>query len=153
MDFLHNHYYYLSLKNLLEKKENHKISSYKPSNTMSTIFDAYDQEFNNLSREIQKNSSELKATSNDKDRSSSLIRQIEALLSQASDLIKQMNVEVRSHDLATRKILSEKVSHYSKSLTSLKADFERIKEVAQRSSLIGEKSSGDRQRLLDTNDK
>lgn len=121
---------------------------------MSSIFNAYDQEFNNLSQEIQRNTSELKAyVGKNSDKSSSLIRQVEALLSQAQDLIKQMNVEVRSHDAATKKILTEKVGHYSKSLVSLRSDFERTKEQAQRSSLIGEKSAADRQRLLDTNDK
>ena len=119
-----------------------------------SIFDAYDQEFSNLSRDIQTNTSELKTyTSSNPDKTGSLIRQIEGLLSQANDLIKQMNVEVRSHDAATRKVLTEKVSQYSKSLLSMKSDFERAKEVAQRSSLIGAKSAADRQRLLDTNDK
>jgi vesicle transport through interaction with t-SNAREs protein 1 len=80
-------------------------------------------------------------------------RHIEALLAQASELIKQMNVEVRSHDLATRKVLTDKVGTYSKSLTQLRGDYERAKETSQRSELIGDKSTADRQRLLHTNDK
>ena len=131
-----------------------KISSLQYTQSRMSIFDAYDQEFSNLSRDIQKNTSELKTyTSSNPEKTGSLIRQIEGLLSQANDLIKQMNVEVRSHDAATRKVLTEKVSQYSKSLVSMKSDFERAKEVAQRSSLIGTKSGADRQRLLDTNDK
>ena len=120
----------------------------------NSIFDAYDQEFSNLSREIQKNVNELKASqSAEESDNSSSIRLIEGLLSQANDLVKQMNVELRSQDPATRKILSEKVSQYMKSLQSTKSDFERAREQSQRSTLIGEKSSADRQRLLNTNDK
>lgn len=81
------------------------------------------------------------------------IRQIEALLSQANDLIKQMNVEVRSQDATSRKELTERVMQYQKTIKSHKIDFDRAREQAQRSSLIGEKSSADRQRLLDTNEK
>ena len=120
----------------------------------NSIFDAYDQEFSNLSREIQKNVNELKASqSAEESDNSSSIRLIEGLLSQANDLVKQMNVELRSQDPATRKILSEKVNQYMKSLQSTKSDFERAREQSQRSTLIGEKSSADRQRLLNTNDK
>src|SRR5688572_20016568 len=97
---------------------------------MSTIFDAYDQEFSNLSRDIQKNTADLRVNASNSDKTPGLIRQIEALLSQSADLMKQMNVEIRSHDPATRKVLSEKVSQYSKSLASLKSDFERAKEQA-----------------------
>ena len=121
---------------------------------MSSIFDAYDQEYNNLGQEIQKNINELRAGgSSNPDKAASTARHIEALLSQAQDLVKQMNVEVRSHDAATRKILTEKVTQYSKSLGTLRSDFERAREASQRSALIGEKSAEDRQRLLQTNDK
>jgi vesicle transport through interaction with t-SNAREs protein 1 len=118
-----------------------------------SIFDAYDQEFRSLCQDISKNVGELKACSPGDDRSSGLIRMIEGLVSQATDLIKQMEVEVRSHDAATRKVLGDKVSEYKKSLASYRSDFERAKEQSQRSALIGDKSSAQRQRLLDANDK
>mmetsp|Transcript_24990 Transcript_24990/g.23969 ORF Transcript_24990/g.23969 Transcript_24990/m.23969 type:complete len:216 (-) Transcript_24990:114-761(-) len=119
-----------------------------------SIFDAYDQEFNSLCQEISKTLSELKGYSNsDVDKTSGLIRQCEGLLSQASDLFKQMEVEIRSHDPATRKALIEKVNGYKKSLLKHRSDFERGKEQAQRSSLIGDKSIEHRQKYLDVNDK
>jgi vesicle transport through interaction with t-SNAREs protein 1 len=118
------------------------------------IFDAYDQEFNSLSRDIAKNISDIRSnTASNNDRAPNQVRLVEGLITQAHDLIKQMNLEVRSHDAATRKVLMEKVNHYQQSLGSLKADFSRAKEVSSRSSLIGDRSAGDRQRLLDTNDK
>jgi hypothetical protein len=88
------------------------------------------------------------------DKSTTLIRHIEALISQAGDLIKQMEVEVRSHDTATRKILTDKVNSYKRSLQSLRSDFDKAREESQRSNLfVGSKSNEQRQRLLDTNDK
>lgn len=117
-----------------------------------SIFDAYDQEFRALSQDINKNLSELKNESN-KDRTGVTVRLVEGLLSQCGDLIKQMEVEVRSHDPATRKLLNEKVLNYKKSLSGMKSDFERIREQATRSELIGSKSGEQRQRLLDANEK
>lgn len=117
-----------------------------------SIFDAYDSEFSSLNQEIIKNVGELKNNSSG-EKSSSLIKQIEGLFSQSADLIKQMEVEVRSHDPATRKMLTEKVTQYKKSNATLKSDFERAKEQSQRSSLVGAKSAEQRQRLLDTNEK
>jgi hypothetical protein len=65
-----------------------------------------------------------------------------------------MEVEVRSHDTATRKILTDKVNSYKRSLQSLRSDFDKAREESQRSNLfVGSKSNEQRQRLLDTNDK
>jgi vesicle transport through interaction with t-SNAREs 1 len=81
-------------------------------------------------------------------------RHVDALLLQAGDLLKQMEVEVRSHDSATRKVLSEKVNQYKRVLTSLKTDFKKVKEDSERNNLFaGTKSGEDRQRLLNTNEK
>jgi len=118
---------------------------------MASIFQAYDQEYSALSAEIQKGISDIK--NSEKDDGGKAISQTEALLGQASDLIKQMEVEVRSHDAATRKVLSDKVATYKRSVTSLQTDFKKAREVAERSSLIGAKSGEQRQRLLDVNEK
>ena len=100
-----------------------KIHEYRSA---MSIFDAYNQEFNSLCQEITKNISELKmAPNSETDKISGLVRQVDGLLSQASELIKQMEVEVRSHDPATRKVLLEKVTQYKKSMLSHRADFER----------------------------
>lgn len=65
-----------------------------------------------------------------------------------------MEVEVRSHDSATRKVLSEKVNQYKRVLSSLKSDFGKAKEECERNNLFaGTKSGADRQRLLNTNEK
>lgn len=122
-----------------------------------SIFDAYDQEFTSITQDISKNINNLKDVDGSDDQIigtvANLTRLIEGLISQSNDLVKQMEVEVRGQDVATRKVLLEKVAQYKKSTTSLKNDFERAKERAQRSSLIGDKSTEHRQRLLTANDK
>lgn len=88
------------------------------------------------------------------EKSANLVKHIDALLAQASDLVKQMEVEIRSHDAATRKVLSDKINQYKKSLASLRSDFERARSEADRANLIGGgKSAADRERFLTANDK
>ena len=92
------------------------------------------------------------------EKASSLSRQIDALFTQAADLVKQMEVEVRSHDASTRKVLADKVNGYKKQLTTMKTEYNAAKDQADRETLLGggggaNKSLEQRQRLLDTNDK
>lgn len=133
-------------------RENFVDIEVKKAGNMSSIFEAYDAEFGSISQEINKNINELKRNSASES-SPAFIKQLDALFSQSASLIKQMEVELRSHDPATRKVLSEKVGQYKKSNASLKSDYERVKEQAQRSTLVGDKSAEQRQRLLNANDK
>ena len=63
-----------------------------------------------------------------------------------------MEVEVRSHDAATRKVLTEKVGQYKRSLVSLRSDYETARDQSQRTALL---SRGDeqKQRFVDANQK
>lgn len=99
------------------------------------------------------------------------MRQIEAQLAQSKDLIKQMEVEMRSQDgkpitasscysyskycitVATRKMLTEKVQSCKRTESSLTSDYGRARDQVQKSGLIGGKSENQRQRLLNTNEK
>lgn len=119
-----------------------------------SIFDAYDSEFTALSQDISRNISDFKANVANTEKCSTINRHVDALLLQAGDLLKQMEVEVRSHNSATRKVLSEKVNQYKRVLSSLRTDFAKAKEESDRSNLFaGTKSGEDRQRLLNTNEK
>lgn len=119
---------------------------------MSGIFEAYDQEFNALSREISNASNTFRDTESASKRDVQA-KQIDGLFSQVTELIKQMEVEVRSLDPATRKTLSEKMAQYKRAVASLKTDFNSRRNQADSSALMGGKSAADRQRLLDTNEK
>ena len=91
-----------------------------------SIFDAYNSEFQSILEEIKKNINDLKSfiktinlneMSNKNDlKSSNTIKIIEALFSQSNELIKQMEVEVRSHDIITKKKLNEKLLSYKSSI-------------------------------------
>ena len=94
--------------------------------TTMSILDAYSEDFSTKCQEISNSISELKdCATTDRDKSSSIVRQIDGLISQADMSIKQMELEVRSQDLSTRKALTEKMSLYKKTLLSHRSDFER----------------------------
>ena len=62
-----------------------------------SILDAYEQEFNALSTDKEKYMEELKASSSENELCSSSIKMLEALFSQSTELVKQMEIEVRKH--------------------------------------------------------
>lgn len=82
-----------------------------------------------------------------------IMRHLDGLLAQSNDLIKQMEIEVRTQDPATKKVLNEKLQQYKKSLSSFRTDYERAKADADRANLIDSRSGSDRERFLKTNDK
>ena len=112
-----------------------------------SILEAYESDFKAVSDELKNDINSIKNGDND------IIRKAENTIIQLNDLIKQMNVEVRSTDTTTRKPLFDRVQQYQRDLSTYKSDLERAKEVSQRSQLIGDKSASQRQRLLDSNDK
>jgi len=139
-----------------------------------SIFEAYDSEYNALTRDISKKIQELKNNSDEKSSSSSLMKHIEALFNQglnewttahdkifviifipgillfnksmmlffdvkmnvAQDLIKQMEIEVRSHDSGTRKALGERLIEYKRALSSLRCEFSFINTCKHVKSII-----------------
>ena len=107
------------------------------------------------SKDISKNISEIRTYNSNVEKASNLVRHVDALLIQAGDLVKQMEVEVRSHDAATRKLLSDKVNQYKRTLQSLRSDFDTARAEAQKSSLLsgGAKSNEHRQKMISTNEK
>ena len=93
--------------------------------TMS-IIDAYSEDFNAKCQEISSSISELKECSNaDRDKVSSLVRCTDNILTQADQLIKQMELEVRSQDASTKMALTEKMRLYKDTLRSHRSDFIR----------------------------
>ena len=78
-----------------------------------SIFEAYKQEFSSLQNEISKNLDDFR-NSDAESGFAAKDRQVEALLAQANDLLKQMEVEVRSQDASKRKELSEKGTNLHK---------------------------------------
>ncbi|KAG7396167.1 Vesicle transport through interaction with t-SNAREs 1B [Phytophthora boehmeriae] len=106
---------------------------------MTTIFDGYDEEYRTLTGDISKKLSEIASYEDEKEKKKSGIVHVGDLLTQATQLIQQMELEVRSLDAATRRELSKKVDQYKKSLASLSADHKRIREKEEREGLFGDR--------------
>ncbi|KAL3668115.1 hypothetical protein V7S43_006978 [Phytophthora oleae] len=106
---------------------------------MTTIFDGYDEEYRTLTSDISKKLSEIVSYEDQKDKKKAGIVHVGDLLTQATQLIQQMELEVRSLDAATRRELSKKVDQYKKSLASLSADHKKIREKEEREGLFGDR--------------
>ncbi|KAE8895849.1 hypothetical protein PF005_g147 [Phytophthora fragariae] len=106
---------------------------------MTTIFDGYDEEYRTLTSDISKKISEIASYEDQKDKKKASIVHVGDLLTQATQLIQQMELEVRSLDAATRRELSKKVDQYKKSLASLSADHKKIREKEEREGLFGDR--------------
>jgi len=129
----------------------------------SSIFQAYDDEYSSLTSTIEKEMALLKShvqgnngssnitnpiqtgTSGDSNNnastsnsgsSSSSERMVEALLTQSLDLIKQMEMEVRSQEGVVRRQLSDKVTSYRTTLKQQQAEFLHIKEQSDKAHLM-----------------
>lgn len=129
-----------------------------------SIFDAYDSEFNSLLEEIQKSIQLLNEYHNNNDskdikKQDNLIKLTDGLFMQSNDLLKQMEVEVRSHDLATKKRLNEKVLKYKQNINNMKSEFTSISIKIEKLALMNDdmasnsKSVEHRQRLLTVNER
>lgn len=106
---------------------------------MTTIFDGYDEEYRTLTGDISKKLSEIASYEDEKEKKKASIIHVGDLLTQAQQLIQQMELEVRSLDAATRRELSKKVDQYKKSLASLSADHKKIREKEEREGLFGDR--------------
>lgn len=116
------------------------------------IFDSFDAECGRLCEDIAKVVAEMNLAI-DEHVSGNRIKDGERLLSDADDLLKQMNLEVRTGDPSSRVVRTEKVDFRRKQISSLRLEFSRLKEKSERSSLIGNQSAGDRQRYMDVDQK
>lgn len=114
-----------------------------------SVFHAYNDEFGQSLSTINSRIC-LSRSSSDGDKSS-YIEKTQIIISQAKELLKQMNVEVITcADKDARTIMSVTLKENTSALRKASEEFERLKESLERSSLIGEKSALDRGRVLTT---
>ncbi|RHY29643.1 hypothetical protein DYB32_004990 [Aphanomyces invadans] len=104
---------------------------------MTTIFDGYDEEYKSLAQSVSAKISEISSYEEEPDKKRTAITHASDLLTQASQLIQQMDLEVRSLDAATKRELSKKVDQYKKSLKSLSDDLKNIKAKEEKEGLFG----------------
>ena len=121
---------------------------------MATIFDAYDDEFTGLCRDISSRMSHANSYEDSPDERLKLLCAANAIISQAADLIKQMKIEVRSEEqLGTRRAMSDKVDQYQETLSRLRRDYENARVVQETAALVDDPSSGQRTRLMSSNER
>jgi len=104
---------------------------------MATVFDTYQEEFTNLSADISKKISDVRSYELDQAKKRELLRNVDVMLVSASDLVKQMEMEVRSASSPNAKRdLQTRVGDYKKSLNVLQGDYRRAKEAEDRRGLM-----------------
>lgn len=124
-------------------------------------FAQYQSEFQDVASQI---SSKLQAAASYSDNpmhnkaKPEALGDVEKLLKEACDLVKQIDVEVRSADGGQRRILSERARPIREQLKRLQADFRETTERLEREDLLGgakdgSKAAETRGRLVDANER
>ncbi len=104
---------------------------------MRSIFDAYDEEFTAVTGEISRQISHVRAYEEDDRTRQNILRSLDGQLGQALDLMKQMEVEVRSTENPHEKCtLHDRVLLYKKTMLSLRGDFQEVLELEQKRGLM-----------------
>ncbi|CAK4072288.1 unnamed protein product [Aphanomyces euteiches] len=111
-----------------------------------------------MTKSISTKISEIATYEDEPDKKRTAITHTSDLLTQASQLIQQMDLEVRSLDAATKRELSKKVDQYKKSLKSLSDDLKTIKDREEKQGLFGNAEARSRmanatQKLQQTGDR
>lgn len=137
-----------------------------------SLLETYEAELKTLIDGIR--SSLIQVEEVEKDNKPAILQKISTSMGEANEIIKQMNIEVRSLPGAEKKIGMDKVAEFQNTMTKLKFDFDRSKEKSNRSALIGnitvnqsftrffsypliyligDKSAQDRDRIITVNEK
>jgi hypothetical protein len=121
---------------------------------MATFFEAYDDEFTGLCRDIGARISHASSYEDCADERLKLLSAANSIISQAADLVKQMQIEVRSEeDAGTRRSMNEKVVQYQQTLARLRRDYEETRIAQEHQALVEDPTAGQRARLMSTNER
>ncbi len=100
-----------------------------------SLLETYEAELKTLIDGIR--SSLMQVEEVEKDNKPAILQKISTSIGEANEIIKQMNIEVRSLPGEEKKLGTEKVAEYQNTMTKLKFDLDRSKEKSNRSALIG----------------
>ena len=109
-------------------------------------FKLYEEEFINVRRKLEEKIQIFDAAS----ATESDFKDIDDLMKQADSVLKEMSLGL---DSQTRKIVSSQITDFKNSLINIKNTYEKEKLKQNKSSLMGDKSFIDRQKLVDTQSK
>ena len=116
------------------------------------LFEEYLVEYDSNIVKINKHLDELDQTAPG-DPSFKTCKLIDQLFSENENTLKQMDIEARTLSSSKKKECIERLIQLKQALTELNNTYQRKKEKSQRTQLMGKKSTEDRNRMLDNNEK
>lgn len=119
----------------------------------TSIFDAYQEEFVKDAEEFRRSISSLAECDSNQDQKRSAINSCDSSIDKITNLLKEMEMEVRTYTSNNKRICNEVLSRDKDEFTTLKSDYNKAKFAAEKASLTGGRSGEDRRRMLDTNEK
>lgn len=112
---------------------NFLLLTISPNPKSMSIFEFYEQQFVEECEEIQNNLLQY--------RDNVLKREnIEMKFSSATELLKQMEIEMCSQQFPIRKVLNDKVTSYKATLSSLRVDYAKANAEFQKENILGRSS-------------
>jgi bacterioferritin-associated ferredoxin len=119
----------------------------------TSIFDAYQEEYVKDSEEFRRSIALLQECGSNQDKKRSALSSCDSCIDKISNLLKEMEMEVRTYSSSNKRTCSEILSRDKEEFTTLKSEYNTAKFAAEKANLTGGKSGEDRRRMLDTNEK
>lgn len=117
-----------------------------------SLIDAYQEELDSYVTDIRSSMAQLRQSS-DQTEWSSCKSHVEDVLGKSTDIIKSMELEVRTCGPTERRQYTEKLRANKDIFAAFKAELTSLNFERQKSTLIGGKSGEDRRRMLDANER
>ena len=119
------------------------------------MFEQYETELSEILRDVKQKLSMATSYTDDAKAKLAAVEEIGGLMTQAGDLTKQLDVEVRSADPNSKRMLQGRQQPLKDMYKSLQQQFHAAQEEAQRSAVLGtgtkDASASSRGRLVDAN--
>lgn len=134
---------------------NNDVTNILINNDKTTIiFDYYNNEFISISKTINDNIIELENNCINIDKISTLKKYIKLLLSEANEIINQIQLNIKNHDDVIKNKLTQKFEEHKNTYMLLLNKFETTcNKVSKTILLTGSKSTNQHQRMLNINQK
>ncbi len=119
-----------------------------------SVFEAYQEEFQGKATGVRALITELQETPNSETDAKNAKRDaINKVLLEMTDILKQMDVDVRGYDKETKRQYNEILGKDREEMATLNNQFNAALYSLEKSALIGGKSGEDRRRVIDANQK
>eukprot|EP01039_Chlorochromonas_danica_P009265 gene9265-10229_t len=117
-----------------------------------SLLEAYQQELDSYSGDIRSTLNNMRSLSDVGDFNCAHDH-VEDVIGKANEIIKAMELEVRTCGMSERRLWNEKLKSYKDTFAQYKAELTSANFERQKASLVGGKSGDDRRRMLDANER